>query len=95
MCPSSRTYTASDLQLAGGQGGQEHDFISGTKWPVIVAAKSKLIVTKINPAKLLYAIHGHIAPTTMKAMIRSGMQTGTDTTLHDIIVQLPTGLYCA
>lgn len=58
-------------------------------------AKTKLTVARIKQVTLLRAGLGHIAPTTMKAVIRSGIQTCIGTTIHD--VQLLTGscLICA
>lgn len=39
----------------------------------------------------MHARLGHIARTTMNAVIRSIIQTGFDTTIHGVIIQLPTG----
>lgn len=66
-------------------------FISGTKWPVVVVAKSNLTIVNINPAKLLHGRLGHIAPTAMKPVIRSGIATGSETTVHDLAAHVPTG----
>lgn len=90
-CSSSRIYGTQDLQPAQARCGPNCVFISGTKWPVIVVAKSKLTVAKINQANILHARLGRIAPATMKVVIWSGIHTGIDVTIHDIEVQVPTG----
>jgi len=59
--------------------------INGTSWHVVVLTKSKLAVPVIEPVKLLHARLGHIALSTMQAVVRTGLlHTGISATVNDV-----------
>jgi len=90
-CPSGTTFDTETLIPVAAEGGPDRVFINGTSWPVIVVTKSKLTDPVINPVKLLHARLGHVAPSTLKAAVRTCLHTGITATEQQISMQLPTG----
>lgn len=87
-CTSAATYSSGNVKSAGHQRGPVRIFVQGTKWPGVEVTKT---LAHINTVKLMHERLGHIAPTTTKAVIRSGIQPDIDITIHDASVQFPTG----
>lgn len=83
-CPAAAIYSSGNLRPAGGKGRPDRILVQDTKWPGVVVTKNRLNPTRIKPANLRYALSGHVAPSMMKAVIRSEILACTDVTVHMI-----------
>lgn len=89
MRPSSSTYYAGDLRPAGRNRGKDRAFVQGNPWHVVVVVKNMFTKPKLHQVQLLHARLGHLAPSTLRSVCSSGINTSTTAKLADAGSHLP------